>query len=62
MSLADIERRLQTPEQQTQELIMQTAQENDTRKYAPQLKTIMGEVASLKGKRIFLEDHRKTAP
>jgi len=59
MSLADIERRLQTLEQQTQELVMQAAQEHDTQKYAPQLKNIMDEASSLKKKREFLEEQRR---
>ena len=59
MSLADIERRLQALEQQTQELVMQAAQENDAQKYAPQLKTIMDEVSALRKKRTFLEEQRR---
>ena len=59
MSLADIERRLQTLEQQTQELVMQAAQENDAQKYAPQLKIIMDEVSALRKKRTFLEEQRR---
>ncbi len=59
MSLADIKRRLQTLEQQTQELVMQAAQENDAQKYAPQLKNIMEEVSALRKKRAFLEEQRR---
>ena len=59
MSLADIDRRLQTLEQQTQELVMQAAQENDAQKYAPQLKTIMDEVSALRKRRTFLEEQRR---
>lgn len=59
MSLADIERRLQTLEQQTQDLVMQAAQENDAQKYAPQLKTIMDEVSAMRKKRTFLEEQRR---
>ena len=59
MSLADIDRRLQTLEQQTQELVMQAAQENDAQKYVPQLKTIMEEVSALRKKRTFLEEQRQ---
>lgn len=59
MSLADIKRRLQTLEQQTQELVMQAAQENDAQKYAPQLKNIMEEVSTLRKKRTFLEEQRR---
>jgi len=59
MSIADIERRLQTLEQQTQELVMQAAQENDAQKYAPQLKTIMDEVSTLRKKRSFFEEQRR---
>ncbi len=56
MSLADIERRLQVLDQQTQELVMHAAQEGDAQKYAPQLKSIMDEAAKLKEKRVFLEE------
>ena len=59
MSLADIERRLQVLEQQTQELVMQAARESDTQKYASQLKVIMDEAAALKKKRAFLEEQRR---
>ena len=59
MSLADIERRLQTLEQQTQELVMQAVQENDAQKYAPQLKIIMDEVSTLRKKRTFLKEQRR---
>lgn len=59
MSLADIERRLHMLEQQTQELVMRAAQENDAQKYAPQLKTIMDEVSALRKKHTFLEEQRQ---
>ena len=60
MSLADIERRLQVLDQQTQELVMHAAQEGDAQKYAPQLKSIMDEAAKLKEKRVFLEEQYRS--
>ena len=38
---------------------MQAAQENDAQKYAPQLKTIMDEVSTLRKKRSFFEEQRR---
>ena len=58
ISIADIQRRLEELDSQTQNLVMLAA-ENGYEQYAAQLKDIVEEAAALKEKKTYLEDQRK---
>ena len=56
MSLADIERRLGELNDQTRELVAESARSEDATACTAQLRAIMNEAAALKEKRAFIED------
>lgn len=59
MSLADIERRLGELNDQTRELVAESARAEDATACTAQLRAIMNEAAALKEKRAFIEEQRQ---
>ena len=60
MSLADIERRLGELNDQTRELVAESARAEDATACTAQLRAIMNEAAVLKEKRAFIEEQRQS--
>lgn len=60
MSLADIERRLGELNDQTRELVAESARAEDASACTAQLRAIMNEAAALKEKRAFIEEQRES--
>jgi DNA invertase Pin-like site-specific DNA recombinase len=58
VSLADIERRLETINAETRAIVVATAQAGDSTGYTDKLKTLMDEAASLKKERASIEEQR----
>lgn len=60
MSLADIERRLGELNDQTRELVAESARAEDATAYTAQLRAVMNEAAVLKEKRALIEEQRQS--
>ena len=60
MSLADMERRLGELNNQTRELVAESARAEDATACTAQLRAVMNEAAVLKEKRAFIEEQRQS--